>query len=43
MSPCRIGNAVDPTKCTLEQTRIELAVLNFHPGAEQVLLACCTD
>ena len=34
MSICKTPNAVDPTKHSLEWMRIELAVLNFHPGAK---------
>ena len=28
-------NAVDPAKCGLKRTRIELTMLNFRPGAKR--------
>ena len=37
-SICKTPNAVDPAKHNLKQMRIELEMLNFHPGAEQALL-----
>jgi len=42
-SPCRIGNTVDPAKRALERTRIELAALDFRPGAERALPAHRAD
>ena len=32
-------NAVNPAKCGLERMRIELAMLDFCPGAKQALPA----
>jgi len=42
-SPCRIGNAVNPAKCALKRTRIELATLDFRPGAKRALPAHRAD
>ena len=42
-SPCRVRNAVDPVKCALKRVRLELAALNFRPGAERTLPARCAD
>jgi len=35
--------AVDPANRSLKQLRIELAMLNFCPGADQASPACHTD
>jgi hypothetical protein len=37
--PCKISTTVNPTKHNVKQTRIELIILDFHPGLNQALLA----
>jgi len=39
MTLLKTANAIDPAKRGLERTRIELAVLDFRPGAKRALPA----